>query len=59
MLVSTTFLCCLYNYANSNKINANVIKNSHQLDIANKFSVCSQDIDPDKYFYNTYNFGSK
>jgi exonuclease III len=49
------FLCCLYNLAYSNKPNASLIKNSQQLKLTNKYKVCNNDIDPDKYFYKNFN----
>jgi hypothetical protein len=46
------FQCNLFNYNNCNKLNANVIKSSQQLQLTSKFKPCSKDIDPDEFLYN-------
>ena len=51
---SFEFDCCLYNLNCNNHINADVIKNSQQLKLTNKLSLCNTDIDPDKQIFSQY-----
>ena len=44
------FQCCIFNYINSNKLIANLIKNLQQLELVNKLKICNDNIDPAKYF---------
>jgi hypothetical protein len=53
------FLCCLFMFTNSNKINSELIKSSDQLQLNKRFKVCELDIDPDKFFYNSLQSGSR
>ena len=48
------FLSRIFNY-NYNKINAETIKNSIQLNLSNTSKIVNNDIDPDKYIYGELN----
>ena len=44
------FLACIFNYNYCNKINAEIIRNSDQLNLNNKLKIANNDIDPDNFF---------
>ena len=46
------FNSCLFSYMHSNNINADIIRNTQQLQLCSKRSLCSKDIDPDNYLLN-------
>ena len=43
------YLCSIYNYVSSSKINMDVIKNAQQLKLVNNLNICDNDIDPDNF----------
>ena len=49
------FLSRIFNYNYFNKINAEIIKNSHRLNLSKTSKIVNNDIDPDKYFYSQLN----
>ena len=48
------FLCCIYNYSYTDKINTEIIKNAKQLELVSNLSICDNDIDLYKYIYGNY-----
>ena len=44
------FLACIYNYNYCHKINADIIKNSDQLNLSHKFKIANNDIESHTIF---------
>ena len=44
------YLCSVYNYVSSSKINMEIIKNAQQLELVNNLNICDNDIDLDTFF---------
>ena len=55
LMTILNFFSRIFNYCSFNKINAEIIKNSQQLNLSKKSRIVDSDIDPDKYFYGQLN----